>query len=495
MSEKVKLTRSKGFFDTFERRPGPIKKNMSYCPGCGHGVLHKLIAEAISDFGIKDRTVFISPVGCSVFAYYYFDCFGVQVPHGRSASVATGLIRANPESIVIGYQGDGDLAAIGFNNFIQAANRGENYCVFFVNNVIYGMTGGQMAPTSLIGQKTTTSPYGRSELNEGYPLRVCEMVAGLEAPVYVERVALSTTKNIIKARQAVRKALQNSIDKKGFSLVELLSGCPVNLKFDAGQMNDFIDNEMSSYFPLGVFKDESAKRAPKIRPEPIFDAEKVREAMYAPKIGEGVAADYRCTSEIFERELRIKIAGFGGQGVLSLGLIIAAMGKQRNFNVSWLPSYGPEMRGGTANCALIVNRNTIGSPIVDSNCDLLIILNKPSLEKYLPELSPNGVLLYDSSTIENMPKVADGQSVFELKASDIAEEFGNLKCANTVILGALTAILKEKFLNKVDSADIDGLVADALTECFRGKTKIVNLNMETYKIGQNQMTEQIKADK
>ena len=136
MSEKIKLGRPGGFFETFERRPGSVKKNMSYCPGCGHGVLHKLIAEAISDFGIKDKTTLISPVGCAVFAYYYFDCFGLQVPHGRSAAAATGLTRANPESIIIGYQGDGDLAAIGFNNFLQAANRGENYCVFFVNNAI-----------------------------------------------------------------------------------------------------------------------------------------------------------------------------------------------------------------------------------------------------------------------------------------------------------------------------------------------------------------------
>ena len=224
---------------------------MSYCPGCGHGILHKLIAEAIADFGIKDKTTLISPVGCAVFAYYYFDCFGIQVPHGRSAAAATGLTRANPESIIIGYQGDGDLAAIGFNNFLQAANRGENYCVFFVNNAIYGMTGGQMAPTSLIGQKTVTSPYGRNPLSEGYPIKVCEMVSQLQAPIYVERVALTSTKNIMRARMAVRKAIQNNIEKKGFSLVEVLSPCPVNLKMKTEDMNKFIDEKMTEYFPLG----------------------------------------------------------------------------------------------------------------------------------------------------------------------------------------------------------------------------------------------------
>lgn len=491
MSEKIKLTRPKGFFETFERRPGAVKKNMHYCPGCGHGILHKLIAEALADFGILDKTTLISPVGCAVFAYYYFDCFGVQVPHGRSAAAATGLTRANPESIVLGYQGDGDLAAIGFNNFIQAANRGENYCVFFVNNAIYGMTGGQMAPTSLIGQKTTTSPYGRNEINEGYPMKVSEMVSQLQAPVYVERVSLTSTKNIMKARQAVRKAIKNNIEKKGFSLVEVLSGCPINLKMNTKQMDEFIDTRMTEYFPLGVYKDESDTRQTITKPQPIFDAEQVRQAMYPAKIGEGVADDYRAGSAIFDRELRVKIAGFGGQGVLSLGLIIAAMGKQRNFNVSWLPSYGPEMRGGTANCAIIINRGTIGSPIVDSNCDLLIILNKPSMEKYLPELGENGVLLYDSSTIEEAPAVKPGQAIFDLNASDIAEAFGNLKCANAVMLGALAAVLKANYLDARDQADIDKLVPDALTECFHGKEKIVKMNTEAYLLGQQKMAEKL----
>ena len=157
MSEKILYGRSSGFFPKFDRRPGPVKTNMHYCPGCGHGILHKLIAEAIADFGIQDRTIIIAPVGCAVFSYYYFDCFGISAPHGRAPAVATGLLRANPENLVISYQGDGDLASIGFNQILQAANRGENLAVFFVNNAIYGMTGGQMAPTSLIGQKTSAS--------------------------------------------------------------------------------------------------------------------------------------------------------------------------------------------------------------------------------------------------------------------------------------------------------------------------------------------------
>ncbi|MBQ4480426.1 MAG: 2-oxoacid:acceptor oxidoreductase family protein [Victivallales bacterium] len=486
MSEVVKFGRPKGFFETFERRPGSIKKNMSYCPGCGHGVLHKLIAEAIADFGIQDKTTLISPVGCSVFAYFYFDCFGLQVPHGRSAAAATGLTRANPESIVIGYQGDGDLAAIGFNAFIQAANRGENYCVFFVNNAIYGMTGGQMAPTSLLGQKTTTSPYGRNALTEGYPLKVCEMVSQLEAPVYVERVALTSPANILKARKAVRKAIQISMEKKGFAFVEVLSGCPVNLKLKPADMDKFIEENMTKYFPLGVFKDVADEREPVKRAVPVYDREKVEETLYRAMPG-GNEAHESLDSPLFDRELRVKIGGFGGQGVLSLGLILAAMGKYRNLNVSWLPSYGPEMRGGTANCAVILNKGAIGSPIVDSNCDLLVVLNRPSLDKYLPELGENGVLMYDSSTIKEAPQVKPGQKAIAISAGDIAEEFGNLKCANAVMLGAIGAMLSKYYLTPADAAKFQETAEAAIAECFAGKDKIVKMNAEACKLGFTKM--------
>ena len=490
MSEKIKLGRSAGFFETFERRPGSIKKNMSYCPGCGHGILHKLIAEAMADFGIQDKTTLISPVGCSVFAYYYFDCFGIQVPHGRSAAAATGLTRANPESVVIGYQGDGDLAAIGFNHFIQAANRDENYCVFFVNNAIYGMTGGQMAPTSLLGQKTITSPYGRTIDNEGFPLKVSEMVSQLQAPVYVERVALTDTANILKARKAVRKAIQNNIEKKGFSLVEVLSGCPINLKMKASEMNTFITEKMIPYYPLGVFKDESATRETQHRPEPKYDAETVKSVLYRSVEDDVEANAVKCVSPLFDRELRMKIGGFGGQGVLSLGLITAAMGKGAGLNVSWLPSYGPEMRGGTANCGVIFNRDAIGSPIVDSNCDLLVVLNQPSLEKYIGELAPNGILIYDSSTIKTVPAVKDGQRVYAFNAADIAEEFGNLKCANAIMLGAIAAILKNSELTEEDCANVDKVAAGAIAECFAGKAKIIEMNIRAYQLGQEKMQQQ-----
>ena len=491
MIETVTHSRPDGFFEVFERRPGAIKKNMHYCPGCGHGILQKLIAEAISDLNIKDKTIFISPVGCSVFSYYYFDCYGISVPHGRAPAVATGMARSNPESIVISYQGDGDLGAIGFNNFIQAANRGENMCVFFVNNAIYGMTGGQLAPTTLPGQRTATSPYGRSTENEGYPMKVSEMVAALDSPVYVERVALSTTKYIMNARKAVRKALKNTINKKGFSMVEFLSGCPVNMKFEAKEMNEFINTQMMSYFPLGRFKDIAEERDPIKRPQGIYKAKEVKQLLYPLRVDKGVAPDFQNKSEIFKKQRKIKLAGFGGQGVLSLGKMIATMGKLRNFNVSWLPSYGPEMRGGTANCSVIIHRKTIGSPIIDKNCNLLIVLNQPSMDKFLPELKQNGVLIYDSTTIDK-PDTTPDKVVYAVEASSIAKKLGDLKYANSVILGALAAVMDHKFLTPVDQADFDRTFEEAIMDCFTGKDAIVRHNIEAFHAGKKAVLQSMK---
>jgi len=488
MTSKIKFGKPQGFFDTFERRPGSIKKNMHYCAGCGHGILHKLIAEAIGDLQLQDNTIFVCPVGCAVFAYYYFDICSVSVPHGRAPAVATGIVRSSPDNMVISYQGDGDLGAIGFNNFIQAANRGENMTVCFVNNAIYGMTGGQMAPTTLPGQETMTSPYGRSPMNEGYPLKVSEMVAALDAPVYVERVALSTSKNIMAARRALRKGLQNMKDRKGFSLIEFLAGCPTNLKMDAAEMNDFIDKNMTSYYPLGCFKDIAEKREPIIRPKPMFDSQAVKKALFDVKSDMGVDADFRNESEVFNKERRIKIAGFGGQGVLSLGLMIASMGKLRNFNVAWMPSYGPEMRGGTAYCSVVLSREPVGSPIIDDNINLLIVMNQPSMDKFLPQLKENGVLLYDSSVIE-APKCTPDKKVFAVSASDMANEIGSIKYANSVMLGALAAALTGYYLEGDDKLDFDRVFEEAIMERFSRKQDVINLNIRAYHAGKEAVKE------
>src|SRR5512139_2547292 len=242
------------FYDRYERKGGDTEIT-HYCPGCGHGVLHKLIAEAIDDLGIQDRAILVGPVGCSIFMYYYMDVGNISASHGRAPAVATGVKRVRPEAIVFCYQGDGDLAAIGGNEILHAANRGENISVFFINNGIYGMTGGQMAPTTPLGQKTTTSPRGRSEKVEGYPLRVCEMLATLDGPAYIERVALTDAKNHLRARKAIRKAFQNQIDGRGFSFVEILSACPSGWKVSPREAIQWVEKNMFPIFPLKVFKD------------------------------------------------------------------------------------------------------------------------------------------------------------------------------------------------------------------------------------------------
>ena len=471
MSEKIKLGRPAGFFDVFERRPGAIKKNMHYCPGCGHGVLHKLIAEAIADLGITHRVVLAAPVGCAVFAYYYFKCRSIQCAHGRAPAVATGLTRSNPDDVIISYQGDGDLASIGFNH---------------MNNAIYGMTGGQMAPTTLPGQKTQTSPLGRDVLETGYPIRVCEMISQFDAPVYVERCALTSFKNIMAARRAVRKALQNSMDKKGFSLVEFLSGCPVNLKMNAHDMSEFIETKMTKFFPLGVYLDRAAEREPIVRAEMNYDADKIKSLLYPEEI-QSELGDYKVTSPVFDRECRVKISGFGGQGVLSLGYILAILGKQRNFNVSWLPSYGPEMRGGTANCSVVFSKSHIGSPEAAENCDMLVCMNQPSVEKFLPILKAGGVLVYDSSTVKLPEGAAKDHYVYGLPASDLANHLGDLRAANTVMLGAIAAVMADNFLDDADKANLDTAMIEAVREMFAKKAKAADINIEAYKTGKEKI--------
>jgi len=228
---------------------------MHYCPGCTHGIAHRLVGEALDHFEIIERTAGVAPVGCAVLMYDYFNCDIVEAPHGRAPAVATGMKRARPDLIIFAYQGDGDLASIGLSEIVHCANRGENLTMIFVNNTVYGMTGGQMAPTTLEGQQTTTSPYGRDPVNEGHPMRMAEMLAPLESTAYVARMALDKPGNILKARRMVFKAFENQINNKGFSFVELLSTCPTNWGLDPSQSIKRLQDEMIPYFPLGVFKD------------------------------------------------------------------------------------------------------------------------------------------------------------------------------------------------------------------------------------------------
>ena len=233
---------------------------LHYCPGCTHGIIHRLVAECIDELGIEGITVGVAPVGCSVFAYNYFNCDMVEAAHGRAPAVATGIKRALPENVVFTYQGDGDLASIGTAETVHSAARNENITIIFINNAIYGMTGGQMAPTSLPGQVTQTSPYGRDTNHCGYPVKICEMLSELDGPEYLERVAVNNVKNIKAAKKAIKKAFQNQIDGKGFSLVEVLSTCPTNWGLSPDKALKWLEDNMMPYYPLGVYKDRSAAK-------------------------------------------------------------------------------------------------------------------------------------------------------------------------------------------------------------------------------------------
>ena len=243
----------------FQKTKGLTDKETHYCPGCTHGIIHRLVAESLEELGVLGDAIGVAPVGCAVMAYDYFNCDMVEAPHGRAPAVATGIKRARPDNIVFTYQGDGDLAAIGTAETVHSATRGENITVIFVNNAIYGMTGGQMAPTTLPGQVTQTTPYGRDVNYSGFPVRVCEMLSTLSGVAYAERVAVNNVPNVRKAKAAIKKALKAQMEKKGFSIVEVISACPTNWGMTPVEALKWIDDNMIPYYPLGVYKDETEK--------------------------------------------------------------------------------------------------------------------------------------------------------------------------------------------------------------------------------------------
>ena len=430
--------KSPAFFDKFERK-AELQQQTHYCPGCGHGVAHKLIAEALTELGLQDRAVFVSPVGCSVFAYYYFDVGNVQAAHGRASAVATALKRAHPDSIVISYQGDGDLAAIGTAEIVHAANRGENICVFFVNNSIYGMTGGQLAPTTLPGQYSTTSPWGRRPSNEGLPLHVAELLAALQTPTYIERVALSDMKNIMKAKKAIRKALEIQKNGGGFSLVEILSPCPTILKMDPLVARKWVGEALTKEFPLGVFRDR--------KPE-LPESAKVPHKTIAEALGvEEGASEEKPSRRHHTREITVNFAGFGGQGILLMGQLLAEMGLREQMEVSWLPSYGPEMRSGSAHCYVTLSHERIGSPL-SSRPEVLVAMNEISLRKFASSVLPGGLILYNADKLPADFSITHARAVC-IPVSEMADRIGTAKVANVVMLGAL---LEETGCLPTDSA-------------------------------------------
>jgi 2-oxoisovalerate ferredoxin oxidoreductase beta subunit len=414
------------FFQSYERKE-ENQHQTHYCPGCGHGMVHKMIAEALHGLDVQDRTIMVSPVGCSVFAYYYFDTGNVQASHGRAPAVATALKRSNPEAMVVSYQGDGDLAAIGTAEIIHAANRGENITVIFVNNSVYGMTGGQMAPTTLLGQISTTTPRGRCAGNDGFPIKMSELIATLEAPVYIERVALCDTKHIMQARKAVKKALELQKQGAGFTMVEILSPCPTILKKEPTAACRWVGEVLTKQFPLGVFRDR----------KPEFTRVAVPQKNLTELLGitgEGPSAEERRARRKRTIAKTIKVAGFGGQGVLLLGQLIAEMGMREHMEVSWLPSYGPEMRSGSAHCHVTLSHQRIGTPLI-TNPEVLVAMNEPSLRKFGPQVKAGGVILYNAHCLPEDLKF-EGVTVGCVPASEIADQIGSPKVANVVMLGA-----------------------------------------------------------
>jgi 2-oxoisovalerate ferredoxin oxidoreductase beta subunit len=438
--------RPQAFYENFDRK-GELQHQTHYCPGCGHGIVHKMLAQAIDELGIQNRTILISPVGCSVFAYYYFDVGNVQGAHGRAPAVATAVKRSHPQSIVVSYQGDGDLSAIGSAEILHAANRGENITVIFVNNAIYSMTGGQVAPTTLLGQVSTTTPAGRNAANEGYPLHVSELLATLEAPVYIERVGLGDNRQVAQAQRAVRRAMENQVRGLGFSLVEVLSPCPTIWKMSPVDAQHWVRDVMEKTYPLAVLRD----RTKEVQPKPARESEPALEEI--PRIlgviDEGTVepSDAQAQGCV---DLQVRVAGFGGQGVLLLGEVLAEAGLHAGMEVSWLPSYGPEMRSGTSNCHVRLAREPIDSPLV-VHPDVLVAMNEPSLHKFCASVRPGGWIFYNGDTV---PKECEREDVHMLARpfTHVADELGDGRAGNMVILGALLEATRALPQASIDAA-------------------------------------------
>lgn len=458
-------------FDRHDHAEGLKGHATHYCPGCGHGLVHKYVAEAVDELGIQDRTVAVSPVGCAVFLYYYLDVGNTQAAHGRAPAVAIGHKLANPESIVISYQGDGDLASIGLAEIIQLAQMGLPISVIFVNNAIYGMTGGQMAPTTLMGQSTTTSPMGRTRMM-GEPLRMAEMIAGLDGPIYVERVALFNNKQRFRARKAITKALRLQVEKRGLGFVEVLSECPTHLRVTPEDAEKWIEEYMTPVFPLGVKKDLTVDAWFEPQP-PVFDPARVVEVIGGSsekieRFNEGFPAHFDAD------DIALKFAGAGGDGAQTIAKLTCETAINEGFDSTYIPSYGPESRGGTSYADVHVAAMEVLSPAVPEP-HVLIAFNAPSLAKFAPTVRHNGVILYDETVIPEIPELDPSIRMLGIPFTRIAHELGRVRVKNVVALGALqaaTGFLPEKSLRT------------AMRKALRSDCALLEVNEAAFEAGQ-----------
>jgi 2-oxoisovalerate ferredoxin oxidoreductase beta subunit len=456
------------FYERFERHDhaeGLKAQSTHYCAGCGHGLIHKFIADAVEELGVQDRTIAVSPVGCSVFLYYYLDVGNTQAAHGRAPAVALGHKVANPESVVISYQGDGDLASIGLAEILSVAQLGIPITVVFVNNAIYGMTGGQMAPTTLMGQKTSTSPYGRTRFT-GEPLKVAELMAGLDGPVYVERVGLFDAKNRIRAQKAIKKAIRLQVEGRGFSLVEVLAECPTHLKMTPLEAEKWVKEQMVPRYPLGVKKDVTPDEGWPLPPPPNFMPGKVLDVV-GGAVGE---VERHCDG--FPRtpwghDIGIKLAGAGGDGAQTAALLLTRAAINEGFDSTHIPSYGPESRGGTSYA-------DVPEPHV------LVAFNAPSLAKFGPKVVEGGVVVYDSSVIAETPALKKGVKTVGVPFTQIAADLGRVIVKNIVALGALQ---ESTGLFPADT------FLTAVRQALADKCALIPLNEEAFAWGQRKARE------
>ncbi|MCB1043467.1 MAG: 2-oxoacid:acceptor oxidoreductase family protein [Acidobacteria bacterium] len=426
------------FYPHFERHAhgeGLKGQATHYCPGCGHGLVHKYLADCIDELNIKDRTVAVSPVGCAVFLYYYLDVGNTQAAHGRAPAVALGHKLANPESIVISYQGDGDLASIGLAEIIHAAQLGIPITVVFINNAIYGMTGGQLAPTTLMEQTTTTTPMGR-DMMAGQPIRMAELIAQLDGPVYVERVALYDNKQRMRAKKAIMKGLKLQVENIGFSFIEVLAECPTHLKKSPQDAETWVKEQMVPVYPLGVKKD--MVREPWFpRRVPEFDPVKLLQALHADQ--DDVPRFNGFPSHIHPDDVAIKLAGAGGDGAQTAAMLLAQCGVNEGFDATYIPSYGPESRGGTSFADVHIAREQVLTPSA-TQPHILVAFNAPSLAKFGPTVQPGGCIVYDSTVIHDLPDLPEGVTVYAAPLTDIGVSVGFPLIKNIAALGALAEV-------------------------------------------------------
>ncbi|MGD1011618.1 MAG: 2-oxoacid:acceptor oxidoreductase family protein [Acidimicrobiales bacterium] len=472
------------FYRQFERHAnaeGVNAHSTTYCPGCGHGLVQKYLAEAIDELGVQDRTVLVSPVGCSVFSYYYFDVGNTQAAHGRAPAVAIGHKTANPDSIVICYQGDGDLASIGLAEIVSTAQLGIPITVIFINNAIYGMTGGQMAPTTLIGQLTKTTPKGRTPLS-GQPMQMAELIAGLGGPVFVERVALYDNKRRTHAQRAIKKALELQVTGAGFAFIEVLSECPINLRLTPEEAENWVRENMEPVFPLGVKKDitEGERVFPDI-PRASYDPEATLKAVDAtterlPRFAIGFP------THIDPEDVSFKLAGAGGDGAQTAAMIITRCAINEGYDSTHIPSYGPESRGGVSYADVHVALNEVLSPAAPDP-HVLVAFNAPSLAKFGPTVRPGGLIIYDNSVISALPEgFAPGVRTIAVPFTSIAKDLGAAVVKNIVAVGAVQAATRvfpdETFITAIHAA-------------LQDKVSLIPLNEEAFKTGAKLAAEQV----